>query len=82
MFLSALFLRSLYEFKENAQVPVILNQITDTTVDENQQTELTARVSGEPVPQVEWSHNGVVLKNDVNFQVSNELISLRFFLRF
>ena len=52
-------------------MPVIQNEINDTTVDENQAVEFTAKVTCEPVPEIEWSHNGTVLKNDVNFKVKN-----------
>ena len=53
-------------------MPVLLNQLTDITVEENGPAELTVRVSGESSPQVEWSHNGVVLKQGVHYQVSGE----------
>jgi len=51
-------------------VPAILNQLSDVTVEENAPAELSVRVTGEPTPQVEWSHNGTVLKQGVHFQVS------------
>jgi len=60
-------------------VPEILNQLSDVTVDENSPVELTARVAGEPTPQVEWSHNGTVLKQGVHYQVSFCLFLVFFF---
>jgi hypothetical protein len=46
---------------------VVLNELADTTVDENEPVEFTARVGGDA--QVEWLHNGTVLKNDAIFKV-------------
>lgn len=47
---------------------MIVNELSDTTVDENQPVEFTARTSGDA--QVEWTHNATVLKNDAIFKVS------------
>merc|ERR1712150_232957 len=60
------------KIKQNAQVPDILNKITDTTVDENKSVEFTARVSAETQAQIEWTHDGKILKNDVNFQIQSD----------
>ncbi len=51
-------------------MPIILNKINDVVVDENQAVEFTANVNAEPLPQLEWSHDGTVIKNGVNYKVN------------
>ena len=51
-------------------MPTILNQLNDVAVDENQGVEFTAKVNAEPLPQIEWSHDGTIIKNGVNYKVN------------
>ena len=47
---------------EIAQAPTFIENLSNVEVDENQPTKLEAKVSGEPMPRVEWSKDGALVK--------------------
>ena len=56
----------LYTNIEIANAPSFVKSIADTHVEENFPAEFSVDVKGVPKPKVEWSHNGVVIKDGVN----------------
>jgi hypothetical protein len=55
---------------ENANAPSFIKTIVDSQADEEQPAEFSVNVKGDPKPNVEWSHNGTVIKEGVNHLVN------------
>lgn len=48
---------------DSMRAPQFTKKLTDLTINDGEQLELTAKVDGDPEPQVTWSKNGKVKKN-------------------
>ena len=58
------------KIEQNALMPSFVKTMNDYETDENLPAEFNVEVKGDPLPNVEWSHNGTVVKQGVNFTVT------------
>lgn len=58
-----------FNLTEIAQAPAFLENLSNVEVDENQPTKLEAKVDGQPLPRVEWSKDGALVKEGPNVTV-------------
>lgn len=53
------------------EAPVFVKTIDNTEVDENKPAEFGVQLKPDNQAHVEWSHNGVLVKEGINFQTEN-----------
>lgn len=58
------------KIEQNALMPSFVKTMNDYETDENLPAEFNVEVKGDPLPNVEWSQNGNVIKQGVNFTVT------------
>jgi hypothetical protein len=57
--------------KETSQIPEFITTINDTEVECDAPTEFSAEIKPDPLTNVEWSRDGVVIKENPNHHVKN-----------
>jgi hypothetical protein len=60
-----------FYLKENTHAPAFVKTLSNVEIDENFSADFGVQVAAAGDPHVEWAHNGTVLKDGPNIQVTS-----------